>query len=613
MRSIIYLSALLQILVSAAPAWAVPGVPATVSYTSSVDGATLNYHEYVPNGFAAAKEYKLAVLLTGSGGNIGQYDSGTAWRNAADSHGYILVTVQPRLLTGYSNTRTTFFMNGALAPGEQDVLDVLPVIASRYAIDGGRIYISGYSMGGFGALNIATMNPGVFAAAAPGAPISDLFQEAQVSPFSNPDFAALLGGAPGASTASDTFWYQNSPRFLLRNLMNTPVRIVHGTADTVIPNALAVWPYMHSRHVVDSQGYGDERGQITTLQELAAAWPGRYYEEHLWPAGDHGSASLEFKAEDILNFFDAHELESNPASVAFSTYDDKHTEAYWLKLELSQPGIAVPGSVYATNDPAANTVQLTSAGSVSITLDLLRMGLSSEAPITIQVSPEDGSAGDVELKLRGAWPAHLEYAVTMDGQKLADGEFEVTETNITLLRRSNAASHVYVISGAPATPAPEGCTVLDLTDEIADLGENSEALWQSGSDGVATLRLAAADTEWAQKAGRLSTAADLAEASLALGYSSVLARSRELPRQILRCQKQNGCKRRNLTPLYKGYQKKILRIQQVITSKTSILMSAGSAYREAVLQIRRLASALTKESARAIKKLPALTFDCSDN
>src|SRR6185369_246262 len=113
----------------------------------------------------------VAVLLHSSGGNLCEYDynfgSDSPWRSAANHHGYILATIHARPLAGYerSNNRQTLYLNGPLAPSQQDTLDALPVITSRHLIDPNRIYLAGYSMGGIGTMNIVTQNPGIFAAA----------------------------------------------------------------------------------------------------------------------------------------------------------------------------------------------------------------------------------------------------------------------------------------------------------------------------------------------------------------------------------------------------------------------------------------------------------------
>jgi pimeloyl-ACP methyl ester carboxylesterase len=443
-----------NIAVQSSASSATRAVAVTYTYYSSVDGAALEYMEYLPAGYTASITYPLAIMLPGAGGNY-QYNNGD-WQAAANTYGFILVTVRPRLLPGYGTYRGTFYIDGALVPGEQDVMDALADEQARRWIDPARIYIAGYSMGGIGALKIATLYPGVFAAAAPGAPISDLFQEAAYSStIPVPNFATLLGGAPGQSAITDTHWYLNSPRFLLPNLMHTPIRVLHGISDTFIPNATAIWPYMQSRHIVDTPGFVDSRGQATTLQELAAAWPGSFYEEHVWPNAEHGPASLSYAPTDVLAFLDAHPLITNPITVAFTTYEDRHTRAYWLKLNLTRPWTAMPGQVYATRNPAGNSVQLQVAGSMTLTLDMTPMGLTSVVPLAIVAQPISPAAqvNELAVVLSGAWPfsATGVYSVTRDGTPLSPISYTFSLTRFTLLRQPVETAHTYIIWPASLT------------------------------------------------------------------------------------------------------------------------------------------------------------------
>jgi hypothetical protein len=476
-----------------------------VTYKSSVDGTLLRYLEYLPAGYDPSVAYPVALLLHGA--SVPNYDyfafnlsvPGHLFESAADSHGYILLAVEARAMRGYPTNRNTFYVDGPLAPGEQDILDILPSLAQRRRIDPQRIYLAGYSMGGVGSWGLASRNPGIFAAIAPGAPATDLFQGwtyidanmGTITPWPPPSVPDVIGGMHGQSALTDTYWYENSPRFIMPNMMHTPLFVIHGTLDEIIPNNTLVWPYMQSRHVVDTPGFTDSRGRAITMQELRAEWPGSYYEEHLWPPTEHSFTTPEFYLPDsILTFFDSHPLDPNPLSVAFTTYEDRHTRAYWLQLHLTHPWTATPGLVYATRDPAANAVTLQVAGSMTITLDMQPMGLTSVAPLTLVVEPRPAAtlaptlplpapalplvatstptpgpapAGDLALVLSGRWPVGrgAGYMVTQDGVPLSTGAYRVEASRFTLYRRPTDGSHTYVIktSGgatptSTATPSP---------------------------------------------------------------------------------------------------------------------------------------------------------------
>ena len=73
----------------------------------------------------------------------------------------------------------SYYFDGPLGPAEQDIVDVIGAVAARHLIVPARVYLTGFSMGGFGTLGIGARRPGVFAAIAPGAPFSDGFQQWQ--------------------------------------------------------------------------------------------------------------------------------------------------------------------------------------------------------------------------------------------------------------------------------------------------------------------------------------------------------------------------------------------------------------------------------------------------
>ncbi len=441
---------------AAAPA---AGIATIITYTSSIDGYSLRYSEYLPANYRSAVSYPVVVMLPGSGGVIHQYDYDLSlWPPAVDAHGYILATVEPRHLPGFPSSRQTFYIDGPLLPAEQDVLDVLPILAARHLIDNHRIYVAGYSMGGMGSFKLAATRPGIFAAAAPGATASDLLQESSyLTGMAAPSLATVLGGNPGQSVLTDTYWLENSPRFLIGNLMHTAVYIVHGTTDTLLPNDTAIAPYMQSRHVVDVPGFVDSRGRATTLDELAALWAGDFIEQHLWPPTNHGGTQAYWLPDDVLTFFDQHPLVDHPLDVAFTTFDDRHTRAYWLQLDLVHPWTATPGSVIVSRMPATNMLRVQALGSLTVTLDLPAMALTTTAPLKVIMQPISAAvASDVALVLTGAWPAAGSFSVMRDGLALPPNAYTATNSALTLRRQPVTAPHTYVIASGPVAPSLVG-------------------------------------------------------------------------------------------------------------------------------------------------------------
>jgi predicted esterase len=426
-----------------------------VTYRSSVDNVQLAFTEFRPQGYTANQPYPLIILLHGSGGNMCQYTASYPfdWREYANTRGYVLVFVQARTLKDYTSSRATFYLNGPQAPGEQDILDLLPVEEARANIDSNRIYLAGFSMGGAGALNLAALHPGTFAASCAGAPISDYFQEDAQSGGSRPtpSYFETLGGAFTYSTAVETRWYQNSPRFTLDNLMHTPVLFVHGEKDTVVPNAIdAANPlktYAHSHHLVDVSGFVDSRGTISTLQDLAAEWPGGYLEGHNFPA-NKGHTSEIFDPDECMDFFDAHSLVTHPSTVAFTTYDDQHTTAYWLKMDLAHPNTAVPATVFAALEPANNAVRLQLGGESTLTLDLNEMGLTVNSPMTLKLSPRNSAAppASTGFVLSGLWPLDRNYRVYRDKSIQPAATFQVTPTGFILAPELVDGAHDILIT-----------------------------------------------------------------------------------------------------------------------------------------------------------------------
>ncbi len=173
----------------------------------------LPYRIYVPKGYDARVPAKFSFVLHGATGNenapferfndhlVNQptpVPGVVTLEDYADRHHFILLspngwTRNPRWTTG---------------PGEQSLLAALEHARQRYSIDPKRMFITGNSAGGSGAMNVAMRYPGWFRAMAPTAPAPNRPTAAQlVGPIT--ELPTLI-----ACFAADvTIYYAGAPDF----------------------------------------------------------------------------------------------------------------------------------------------------------------------------------------------------------------------------------------------------------------------------------------------------------------------------------------------------------------------------------------------------------------
>jgi hypothetical protein len=156
------------------------------AFRSSLDGSLQPYSLYLPSGYSESRRYGLVVALHGASGN--DHDTALAFSGCGAGGGPADMLV----LAPYARGDSSY----AYA-GERDVLDAIRLVMKRYAIDQDRVYLTGSSMGGFGAWRLAKLYPSLFAAVAPFAGWTSLES--------------------------------------LENLAAIPVLAVHGEADATVP------------------------------------------------------------------------------------------------------------------------------------------------------------------------------------------------------------------------------------------------------------------------------------------------------------------------------------------------------------------------------------------
>jgi predicted peptidase len=177
-----------------------------------VNGVTYRYQVYVPANFLSEEKWPVILFLHGAGerGDDGilqtQIGLGAAIRRHAERFPCLVVFPQ-------CQRKQVWF-------GEMETQALQALNQSRKEFNGDleRIYMTGLSMGGYGAFYIASRHPGKFAAIAA---ICGGVVPPPTFPFPHDAAAAIPTERPHAIIA--------------KKIGQTPVWIFHGDADNVIP------------------------------------------------------------------------------------------------------------------------------------------------------------------------------------------------------------------------------------------------------------------------------------------------------------------------------------------------------------------------------------------
>ena len=256
-----------------------PG-PQILTFRSSADGSEQPYALYLPKAPDAQRRYPLVVSLhaeeTNHRANLIQL-LGVGPR-PGDSLG-AATGFPPLRDAGYAAACP--FARGTMGYGgvaERDVYDMLADVQRRLAVDPDRIYLTGVSMGGNGALWLALTRPDVWAAAAP------VSAEYVVSPELAP------------------------------NALNLPIRIFHGEQDPRVPAASA-------------------RDLHKLL--LDAGDPAEYVE---YPGARHNAWDFAYAGGSLFEWFSRFRRNPAPERVRLVALSYRYRSAYWVRIDGLTPG-----------------------------------------------------------------------------------------------------------------------------------------------------------------------------------------------------------------------------------------------------------------------------------
>ena len=385
------------------------------TYVSPADGVLRVYQVRTPAGHDGVSRLPAALFLHGRGGDRRSFQSDEYFAEA-DARGFALVFWQGRFdySIGAYSTQYVDGVNGI--PDETDVLACLTDALASFPIDADRVHLVGFSQGGKGALLIGLKNPDRFASLVDGAGPSDAFEGQLWSP-EFPDFRAAAGGDfVGAQGAVLARWFQQSARFYLGNARNVPLYLAHGTADTVVPDSVSLFPYRNTHHIADTPGFTDARGSVTTLSELRLRDSGGYALQTSYPAGVGHAELLVLAPKSIFDFMLGKIRAHRPERVVATTYEGRERSYYWARLSRTNPPDGTPSGLDARADRAANAFSMTIFGNPSVDIHVVDAGLDPSQALTLHVV-----GGLALLRLSGPFPARLQ--VLRDGIPQSEGAF----------------------------------------------------------------------------------------------------------------------------------------------------------------------------------------------
>ncbi|MHC5055849.1 MAG: carboxylesterase family protein [Planctomycetota bacterium] len=281
------------------------------SYRSPVDGAREPYVVYLPRR-RARDGCPLLVWLHGFGSEAGA-GLNDFFMDLADDFGYVVA--MPR-------GKGSVFYDG---PGELDAMEVVRRVRREFGTLPDRTFLGGASMGGTGALRLATRYPHEFAAAVP------------ICGWADPRYWYRKWYAPAGERArvhsahAPMLARANTVR-ALENLFHIPVYLMHGARDGIVD-------------------VGESRSAFRGLTRLGYEV---FYKEYArgrhsgfrrnwravfeWLEGGGARSWLGTRSGKRRLRTRPKRVPPTPAEIRFVSHSPRHVRAHWAELEAADCG-----------------------------------------------------------------------------------------------------------------------------------------------------------------------------------------------------------------------------------------------------------------------------------
>lgn len=307
-----------------------PGKLNELAYITANDQTVQPYYLYAPPDYTPDKKWPLIVFLHGYVPSISVLDP---WI-PSDDQCAIAGKYGCLLLIPYGRRNTDF-----QGIGEQDVLASTAEVCKWYPVDPDRIYLSGVSMGGMGAWNLALRHPGMYAAVTPMCGQTDMFRwwhwdRDQTEPWKRwlIEWDNALDQVP--------------------NVRNQHIFVQHGLQDNLIPV------------------------EQTKLMVVAAEQAGTPIKTYYFPDEGHYIYFRTDSFDNAWSWLGQFKAERSPRRVDLKCYSLEYSRAYWLTIDALQQW-GTPGQVTAELSDDRQTLTVTSTNIAALTFDLSQLGLKA--------------------------------------------------------------------------------------------------------------------------------------------------------------------------------------------------------------------------------------------
>jgi predicted peptidase len=219
---------LLTISLGAEKILAAPPESGFLKRTVTVGNEQRGYRVYIPENFDPKKKYPVVLCLHGSvqWGEDNESQLGFTLPAMMRPGGRVETKLEPKVLSAFigvfPQSRTETPWTGEMAEYAVKALDQT---VAEFKADSRRLYVTGFSLGGYGSWYVAAKYPGKFAAIVPiggNIKIPETFPRPFLEKFIPPDMLALYDARdPHAA--------------FVKRVGRIPVWIFHGEADEQVP------------------------------------------------------------------------------------------------------------------------------------------------------------------------------------------------------------------------------------------------------------------------------------------------------------------------------------------------------------------------------------------